>query len=114
MSETPTCQNLSDLLPPEHIRDAAESVRVWMEVNGYRGLWILGGVCSRAYADKVEWLKSENAKLLQFRDVSELWRHKFEAAERQMAEERAQNARLQSELDGLKRENEALQGYMYR
>lgn len=39
-----------DLLPPAEIIEAAEQVRVWMEVNGYRN-WQLGGVCDRRLAD---------------------------------------------------------------
>ena len=42
--------SLRDILPPDEIADAAEKVRVWMETNGYRGRWILGGVCSRDHA----------------------------------------------------------------
>lgn len=53
--------SIIDILPPAHIRDAAEAVRVWMEQNGYRGRWILGGICSRTHADdakRVDWLDS--------------------------------------------------------
>lgn len=42
--------SLRDILPPDEIAEAAEKVRVWMETNGYRSQWILGGVCSRDHA----------------------------------------------------------------
>ena len=51
------CASLSDLLPPAEIVDAAENVRVWMEINGYRN-WQLGGVCDRRFADECKRLKS--------------------------------------------------------
>ena len=43
------CSRLSDLLPPAEIVKAAERVRVWMEVNGYRN-WQLSGICDRRIA----------------------------------------------------------------
>jgi len=46
-----TCSELSDLLPPAEIIEAAEKVRVWMEQNGYKN-WQLGGVCDRRYATR--------------------------------------------------------------
>jgi hypothetical protein len=48
----------ASLFPPPHIIEAAESVRLWAEQNGYHGRWVLGGVCSRAYAD-AEWNRRE-------------------------------------------------------
>ena len=46
------CSALRDLLPPPEIIEAAETVRVWMETNGYRN-WQLGGVCDRRFLDKL-------------------------------------------------------------
>lgn len=43
------CSQLSDLLPPPEIVDAAERVKVWMEVNGYQN-WQLAGICDRRIA----------------------------------------------------------------
>lgn len=43
--------------PPPHIVDAAETVKVWMETNGYRN-WQLGGLCDRRFADECERLKT--------------------------------------------------------
>ena len=46
------------LLPPPEIIDAAEKVRVWMESNGYRERWVLGGVCSRDHVGRARrWQK---------------------------------------------------------
>lgn len=47
--------SLRDILPPGDIIEAAEKVRVWMETNGYRHRWILGGVCSRDHAERLQW-----------------------------------------------------------
>lgn len=44
-----TCSRLSDLLPPAEIVEAAERVKVWMEVNGYRN-WQLAEICDRRIA----------------------------------------------------------------
>lgn len=46
--------SLRDILPPDDIADAAEKVRVWMDTNGYRSRWILGGVCSRDHAVELQ------------------------------------------------------------
>ena len=51
LSTAPVCSRLSDLLPPPEIVDAAEKVRVWMDVNGYQN-WQLGGICDRRIADQ--------------------------------------------------------------
>lgn len=54
-------RSILDILPPAHIRAAAELVHVWMEQNGYHGRWILGRICSRAHADdakRMDWLDS--------------------------------------------------------
>jgi phage tail protein X len=39
------------ILPPSEIVEAAETVRLWMERNGYRN-WQLGGICDRRFAYK--------------------------------------------------------------
>ena len=38
-----------DLLPPREIAEAAATVAMWMESNGYKN-WQLGGVCDRRFA----------------------------------------------------------------
>ena len=43
------CSRLSDLLPPAEIVEAAERVKVWMEVNGCQN-WQLAGICDRRIA----------------------------------------------------------------
>ena len=57
LSPPPCCASLSDLLPPTEIVEAAEKVRQWMEINGYRN-WQLGGVCDRRFADECKGLKN--------------------------------------------------------
>jgi len=59
-----TCSRLSDWLPPSEIVDAAEKVRVWMEMNGHIN-WQLGGICDqRIAADRDEWRDVANGSLL--------------------------------------------------
>jgi hypothetical protein len=51
------CSQLSDLLPPAEIVEAAERVKVWMEVNGYQN-WQLAGICDRRIAYQRDQMES--------------------------------------------------------
>ena len=55
---------LPDLLPPAEIVEAAEKVRVWMDINGHKN-WQLGGICDRRIAsDRDDWRNVANGSLL--------------------------------------------------
>lgn len=79
---------LCTFLAPSEIIDAAEKVRAWMVMNGYSDRWMLGGVCSRDHAERLQrWTKTAE-------DLCKLWESAASARE-----ELANDARRAGNID---------------